>query len=100
MPCNHRRSSRIMMEQANLRERNQSYSHPLESRLLGDKTPYPNRIANHATPLQMTKPVFDVTPSALLRPSSARKHVRLPRSGSKYGKPDARVPLHNVTCTK
>ncbi|KAG1739295.1 hypothetical protein EDB19DRAFT_1908932 [Suillus lakei] len=53
------------------------------SRPLGDKTPFPNRIASHATPLQMTKPVFDVTPGALLRPSSARKHVRLPRSASK-----------------
>ncbi|KAG2127494.1 hypothetical protein DEU56DRAFT_891492 [Suillus clintonianus] len=52
------------------------------SRPLGDKTPFPNRIANHATPLQMTKPMF-VTPGALLRPSSARKHVRLPRSASK-----------------
>jgi hypothetical protein len=53
------------------------------SRPLGDKTPFPNRIANHATPFQMTKPIFDVTPGALLRPSSARKHVRLPRSASK-----------------
>ncbi|KAG1751312.1 uncharacterized protein EDB91DRAFT_1195882 [Suillus paluster] len=53
------------------------------SRPLGDKTPFPNRIANHATPLQVTKPIFDVTPGALLRPSSARKHVRLPRSASK-----------------
>ncbi|KAG2052015.1 hypothetical protein BDR06DRAFT_888646 [Suillus hirtellus] len=52
------------------------------SRPLGDKTPFPNRVANHATPLQMTKPIFDVTPGALLRPSSARKHVRLPRSAS------------------
>ncbi|KAG1812208.1 uncharacterized protein BJ212DRAFT_1276998 [Suillus subaureus] len=53
------------------------------SRPLGDKTPFPNRISNHATPLQMTKPIFDVTPGALLRPSSARKHIRLPRSASK-----------------
>ncbi|KAG1871311.1 hypothetical protein DFJ58DRAFT_763289 [Suillus subalutaceus] len=53
------------------------------SRPLGDKTPFPNRIVNHATPLQMTKPIFDVTPGALLRPSSARKHIRLPRSASK-----------------
>ncbi|KAG2154468.1 uncharacterized protein EDB93DRAFT_1048800, partial [Suillus bovinus] len=53
------------------------------SRPLGDKTPFPNRVANHATPLQMTKIIFDVTPGALLRPSSARKHVRLPRSASK-----------------
>ncbi|KAG2341076.1 hypothetical protein BDR05DRAFT_936817 [Suillus weaverae] len=56
---------------------------PAPSRPLGDKTPFPNRIANHSTPLQMTKPIFDVTPGALLRPSSARKHVRLPRSASK-----------------
>ncbi|KAG0707058.1 hypothetical protein DFH29DRAFT_770669, partial [Suillus ampliporus] len=52
------------------------------SRPLGDKTPFPNRISNYATPLQVTKPIF-VTPGALLRPSSARKHVRLPRSASK-----------------
>jgi hypothetical protein len=53
------------------------------SRPLGDKTPFPNRIANHATPLQVTKPVFNVTPGVLLRPSSARKHIRLPHSASK-----------------
>ena len=53
------------------------------SRPLGDKTPFPNRVHNHATPFQVTKPVFDVTPGALLRPSSARKHIRLPHSASK-----------------
>ncbi|KAJ8586117.1 hypothetical protein M405DRAFT_795972 [Rhizopogon salebrosus TDB-379] len=53
------------------------------SRPLGDKTPFPNCIANHATPLQVTKPVFNVMPGALLRPSSARKHIRLPHSASK-----------------
>jgi len=53
------------------------------SRPLGDKTPFPNRIANHATPLKTIKPIFNITPGALLRPSSARKHVRLPRSASK-----------------
>lgn len=53
------------------------------SRPLGDKTPFPNRISSHVTPLQVLKPAFDVTPGALLRPSSARKHIRLPRSASK-----------------
>ncbi|OAX40922.1 hypothetical protein K503DRAFT_736667 [Rhizopogon vinicolor AM-OR11-026] len=53
------------------------------SRPLGDKTPFPNRIVNHSTPLQVIQPLFDVTPSAFLRPSSARKHIRLPRSASR-----------------
>ncbi|RDB15593.1 hypothetical protein Hypma_004049 [Hypsizygus marmoreus] len=65
------------------------------ARPLGDKTPFPNRIGGHQfqtpapqiskslclepqTLLQPTK-----TPDALLRPSTARKHVRVPRSASK-----------------
>ncbi|KAF9241780.1 hypothetical protein BU15DRAFT_73128 [Melanogaster broomeanus] len=53
-------------------------------RPLGDKTPFPNRTANHAT-LHVTGTKIS-KPALLegsLRPSSARKHVRLPRSASK-----------------
>ncbi|KAF8233368.1 hypothetical protein L208DRAFT_1395830 [Tricholoma matsutake] len=68
-------------------------------RPLGDKTPFPNRIGTHQqfqTPLQQTSTFsalsfqepdtllqFGKTPDSLLRPSSLRKHVRAPRSGSK-----------------
>lgn len=51
-------------------------------RPLGDKTPFPNRTANQlpATGAKIAKPpLLDGS----LRPSSARKHDRLPRSAGK-----------------
>lgn len=51
-------------------------------RPLGDKTPFPNRTANQlsATGAKIAKPALL---DGSLRPSSARKHDRLPRSASK-----------------
>ncbi|EED79033.1 predicted protein [Postia placenta Mad-698-R] len=67
------------------------------SRPLGDKTPFPNRVANDAqsqTPsplneklakLSLEEPGPAIVPGALLRPSSARTSLRIPRtSGGKY----------------
>jgi hypothetical protein len=68
------------------------------TRPLGDKTPFPNRVGNQhfQTPLPQSSkiqvqlsleseslPRFEKTPESLLRPSSLRKHVRVPRSASK-----------------
>jgi hypothetical protein len=67
-------------------------------RPLGDKTPFPNRIGNQQfqTPLLQSSKFpalsflepdtllqFEKTPESLLRPSSLRKHDRVPRSTSK-----------------
>jgi hypothetical protein len=67
-------------------------------RPLGDKTPFPNRVGNQQlqTPLQQSSKIrvqsflepqsllhFEKTPESLHRPSSLRKHVRVPRSASK-----------------
>lgn len=51
-------------------------------RPLGDKTPFPNRTANQlsATGAKIAKPALL---DGSLRPSSARKHDRLPRSAGK-----------------
>ena len=51
-------------------------------RPLGDKTPFPNRTANQLPPsgAKIAKPALL---DGSLRPSSARKHDRLPRSASK-----------------
>ncbi|KAH7888968.1 hypothetical protein F5I97DRAFT_1965764 [Phlebopus sp. FC_14] len=53
-------------------------------RPLGDKTPFPNRTANRVTPPEtgekISKPALS---GGSIRPSSARKHVRLPRSAAK-----------------
>lgn len=52
------------------------------TRPLGDKTPFPNRNTNHpaVTGAKLAKPALI---DGSLRPSSARKHDRLPRSTSK-----------------
>lgn len=65
---------------------------------MGDKTPFPNRVGNQQflTPLlqsaQFRAPSFlepdtliqfEKTPESLFRPSSLRRHVRVPRSASK-----------------
>ncbi|KIJ08425.1 hypothetical protein PAXINDRAFT_88851 [Paxillus involutus ATCC 200175] len=53
-------------------------------RPLGDKTPFPNRTANQQTlPTAGTKISKPALLEGSLRPSSARKNVRLPRSASK-----------------
>jgi len=56
------------------------------SRPFLDKTPFPNRVAAHPlhTPL-LHGPKFHPhdTPETLLRPSSARTHIRVPRSASR-----------------
>lgn len=51
-------------------------------RPLGDKTPFPNRTANllPANGVKIAKPALL---DGSLRPSSARKHDRLPRSANK-----------------
>ncbi|KAF8836886.1 hypothetical protein BDN67DRAFT_886505, partial [Paxillus ammoniavirescens] len=54
------------------------------ARPLGDKTPFPNRTANQQTlPAAGTKLSKPALLEGSLRPSSARKNVRLPRSASK-----------------
>ncbi|KAJ7162290.1 hypothetical protein C8R46DRAFT_904397 [Mycena filopes] len=72
----------------------------LVTRPLGDRTPFPNRDAAFATPLpgesKLAKLVLidstrpnapypaGTTPPSALRPSSARKHIRAPRTSSRF----------------
>ena len=79
------------------------------SRPLLDKTPFPNRtrsdLTAFQTPLPATKlaflePGYDGSPLLFPRPSSTRKHIRVPRSASRsFETPPSRTlnvqPNHN-----
>ncbi|KAH9949117.1 hypothetical protein B0H21DRAFT_688884 [Amylocystis lapponica] len=72
------------------------------ARPLGDKTPFPNRAAPLRTPaphaaklaqLELLAPAPALTPGALLRPSSMRKSLRIPRTSTGGGKLDFTTPV-------
>ncbi|KIK69311.1 hypothetical protein GYMLUDRAFT_644327 [Collybiopsis luxurians FD-317 M1] len=63
----------------------------LQARPFGDKTPFPDRIVTANNTNQFQTPFLhhslDGTPDSALRPSSTRKHIRIPRNSQKFETP-------------